>query len=161
MKAGNSVRKGSGFTLVEILIAVIILGILAAIVIPQFTNASETARANSLLSQLQTIRSQFELAQMQHTGVYPDLVNDGWDVMTGITERDAAYNTGNGDNNDVGPYLQQPPANLFAGVADQTSVAADTSAAWQYDATTGAIFAVVTQAKAQEFNLSDNDVVHP
>ncbi len=35
--------RKSGFTLVEILIVVIILGILAAIVIPQFTNASQDA----------------------------------------------------------------------------------------------------------------------
>ena len=33
-------RNNKGFTLVEILIVVIILGILAAIVIPQFTNAN-------------------------------------------------------------------------------------------------------------------------
>ena len=161
MKARKSVRKGSGFTLVEILIVVIILGILAAIVIPQFTSASETARANSLVSQLQTIRSQLELAQMQHTGVYPDLVTDGWDTMTGITEQVAAYTVGNGDTNDVGPYLQQPPTNPFAGVADLTSVAADTSAAWQYDDATGEIFAVVPAAKVTELNLSANDTVSP
>ncbi len=40
------------FTLVEILIVVVILGILAAIVIPQFTSASEEAAANSTHSQL-------------------------------------------------------------------------------------------------------------
>ena len=49
-------RNSKGFTLVEILIVVIILGILAAIVIPQFTNASSDARKNSLTSQLQTVR---------------------------------------------------------------------------------------------------------
>jgi len=58
-------RKG-GFTLVEILIVVIILGILAAIVIPQFTSASQDARKNSLTSQLQTLRSQLELYKLQH-----------------------------------------------------------------------------------------------
>ena len=39
------VRKA--FTLVEILIVVVILGILAAIVIPQFTSASEDAQVSS------------------------------------------------------------------------------------------------------------------
>ena len=43
----------AAFTLVEILIVVIILGILAAIVIPQFTNASNDARNNSVASTLQ------------------------------------------------------------------------------------------------------------
>src|SRR5215212_9742446 len=60
-----------GFTLVEILIVVIILGILAAIVIPQFTNASQDARKSSLVSQLQTIRSQLELYKLQHRDTYP------------------------------------------------------------------------------------------
>ena len=67
----NLKRREQGFTLVEILIVVVILGILAAIVIPQFTNASETARASSLNTQLQSIRSQLELYQLQHNGEYP------------------------------------------------------------------------------------------
>jgi prepilin-type N-terminal cleavage/methylation domain-containing protein len=54
-------KMRKGFTLVEILIVVIILGILAAIVIPQFTNASEQANSSQTLTDLQTLRSQISL----------------------------------------------------------------------------------------------------
>ena len=65
----NRVRKA--FTLVEILIVVVILGILAAIVIPQFTNASEEAQGGNVKSQLQTIRSQIELFRVRNNGQSP------------------------------------------------------------------------------------------
>ncbi len=100
--------KKSGFTLVEILIVVIILGILAAIVIPQFTNASTEARENSARSLVQTIRSQVELYKMQHGDLYPTTNADAdnpsggtweWGHMTGKSP--AGY----------GPYLQQTPGN--------------------------------------------------
>ncbi len=64
-------RAKSGFTLVEILIVVVILGILAAIVIPQFTEASTEAKLSSLCTDLQTLRSQIELYKIQHNDVPP------------------------------------------------------------------------------------------
>ena len=64
-----------GFTLVEILIVVVILGILAAIVIPQFTQASTEAKTNSLCSDLQTLRSQIELYKVQHNDTLPTVAN--------------------------------------------------------------------------------------
>ena len=152
-----------GFTLVEILIVVVILGILAAIVIPQFTNASESAKSSSLVSQIQTIRSQLELAQVQHNGTYPDLVTDGWDVMTGETEAVAAYTAGDDSGNEVGPYLQQAPGNPFAADPDaSTAIAADASEAWSYDDATGMIRAVVdlTQEQCDSLGLSVGTVAN-
>ena len=98
-----------GFTLVEILIVVVILGILAAIVIPQFTSASETAKGSSLQSQLQTIRSQLELYQVQHNGDYPTLAQM-WDNLTLTSEVDGTT-PGDASGNEFGPYLQQTPVN--------------------------------------------------
>jgi len=95
-----------GFTLVEILIVVIILGILAAIVIPQFTNASQDARNSSLVSQLQTLRSQVELYKLQHKDVLPDLITS-WDPL--ITKTDADGGTTGSPL--YGPYLQAAPSN--------------------------------------------------
>lgn len=77
-------RRKTGFTLVEILIVVVILGILAAIVIPQFTSASQEAVKGALLSQLQTIESQFELYRVRNQGTAPDLGGDsngGWGAL--------------------------------------------------------------------------------
>ena len=98
-------KSNKGFTLVEILIVVIILGILAAIVIPQFTNASQDARKSSLVSQLQTLRSQIELYKLQHGDALPDLVTN-WNPMTTVT----VYATKN-----YGPYMQAVPINPLTG----------------------------------------------
>jgi general secretion pathway protein G len=75
-------RVSKAFTLVEILIVVVILGILAAIVVPQFTSASQEAQASNVATQLQTIRNQIELYRVRNNGAYPDL-SAGWGDITG------------------------------------------------------------------------------
>ena len=158
-------QKARGFTLVEILIVVVILGILAAIVIPQFTSASETAKSSSLTSQLQTIRSQLELYQVQHNGDYPaaDIdTADGageWTALIGPTELNG--DEGDGLNgNDLGPYLQKAPVNSFEGSSTVDVVAnAAAGVGWVYTAATGEIKAVMATAKATELNMDTaNDV---
>ena len=113
--------KKTGFTLVEILIVVIILGILAAIVIPQFTNASNDARQSSLASQLQTVRGQVELYKLQHTDQWPTdnkLITGTilWSMLTGTSNPDGTT-PGN-----LGPYLQQAPTNPLSPTATNTVI---------------------------------------
>jgi general secretion pathway protein G len=137
---------------VEILIVVVILGILAAITIPQFTNASQSAKSSSTAALLQTIRSQLELFQVQHNSNYP--VQDGtWAIMTNISGcADPGPGAGTGTN--YGPYLQQAPQNLFVPTAVNTAVntawdgttlpstsASQETYGWYYNQSTGAIAA--------------------
>ena len=63
-------KAKKGFTLVEILIVVIILGILAAIVVPQFSDAGENAKLSTLKSNLQTVRAQIQLYTIE-VGSFP------------------------------------------------------------------------------------------
>jgi general secretion pathway protein G len=153
--SANRIHRSKGFTLVEILIVVVILGILAAIVIPQFTNASESAKSSSLVSQLQTIRSQLELYQVQHNGSYPTLaqLQASWGVLTSKTDVDGTINTAGA----YGPYLQQPPRNSIEN-SSTVAAAAAAGVGWVYDASTGSIKANLAAAKATALGTSATDV---
>ena len=146
-------RAKRGFTLVEILIVVVILGILAAIVVPQFTQASTEAKQNSLRSNLQSIRSQIQLYKVQHNDVNPTLANfvaqmtecsDYLGVCTGDKQRDMTLTP----PAEFGPYLERIPPNPFTGM---NTLAASTAAAvaaaidgttcgWYYDQNTGEVW---------------------
>lgn len=133
--------KRSGFTLVEILIVVVILGILAAIVIPQFTDASTQAKNSSLRADLQTVRSQIELYKVQHGGDLPgnEIAADTTFVEAMIGTTNAA---GSKAGSNFGPYLQAIPANPYDADLNnditENGVLGDASAAWEFNTTTGA-----------------------
>ena len=59
------------FSLVEILIVVVILGILASIAIPKFANASQSARESTLKEDLRLLRTQIGVYRTQHNEVNP------------------------------------------------------------------------------------------
>jgi len=152
-------RAKSGFTLVEILIVVVILGILAAIVIPQFTDASTEAKTSSLCSDLQTFRSQIELYKIQHTDALPSAASVGLvSAMTAQTDADGdAYVSGTSTTGPFGPYLQKIPKNAFngsqginTGTSDPNSVIdTDGTYGWYFNTTTGAFNAIDSTEHAQ------------
>ena len=62
-----------GFTLLELLIVTVILGILATIVVPQFTDATQETRSTSTRVVLRTLRFQLERYKFEHQDRYPQL----------------------------------------------------------------------------------------
>lgn len=74
MRSNIAKIRQLGFTLIELLIVVIILAILAAIVIPQFTSATTDAQESALDSDLAAMRSAIELFKVQHGSAYPGSV---------------------------------------------------------------------------------------
>ena len=148
-------RQNAGFTLVEILIVVTILGILAALVIPQVSQASDSARSSTLKSQLQTVRAQLQLYQTQHAGSFPTLaqLQADWGVMTAKTDISGSIVTGG----NCGPYLLLPPKNP---VQESASVASTPAygVGWVYDETQGQLTACVPASKVVALGLFAADV---
>ena len=130
-------KSKKGFTLVEILIVVVILGILAAIVIPQFTNASDEAKTSSVASDLQTIRSQIELYKIQHNNNLPGTQQSVSfeNAMTNKTDVDGTLNA----SGLYGAYLQSVPINPWnnKSTVETSGTVGDGSSGWNFNTTTG------------------------
>jgi general secretion pathway protein G len=137
-------KSQSGFTLVELLIVVIILGILAAVVIPQFNTAAAESKEAALASNLATIRQAIELYKVQHNDVFPTAAV----VVQLTTGTDVTGAAGT----KYGPYIRNVfPANPMDGLAvvatPATMPAAPTGAGgWVYATGNGEFRANITGA---------------
>jgi len=72
---GFSKRKSSGFTLIELMIVVAIIGILAAIAIPKFGQMLEKSREGSTKGTLGSLRSSACMYYGDTAGVWPTTLN--------------------------------------------------------------------------------------
>ena len=124
-------RHEGGFTLIEMLIVVIILGILAMIIIPQISISTDDAKLSSLQTNVSAMRGAIELYFHHHNGIYPGQKKtdgSGTDVATpaesstAILEQLTRYTSVAGQvsvNKDAtfkyGPYLKAAllPINPF------------------------------------------------
>ena len=121
-------NRRNAFTLIEVLIVVIIMAVLAATIIPQFSSSTNDAKLSSVKFNLHTIRSQIEMYKVHHSGGIPALATFA-DQMTGSTN--AAGTVGTGTGYPYGPYFQgQVPANPFNNLntLNPTTATTDTDA---------------------------------
>ena len=149
-------RRQAGFTLVELLIVVIILGILAAVVIPQFNTAAAESKEAALASNLATIRQAVELYKVQHNDAFP-----GTGIIDQLTlTTDVAGST---TGTKYGPYLRNSfPANPISGSAAvvtgttmPSSASGGTTGGWIYSTGNGEFRANITGAGPSGVNYFD------
>lgn len=143
--------KREGFTLVEMLIVVLILGILGMVVVPKFSAASEDARESRLLSDIQAVRRLIELYRMEHGGRLPHLNESGASDQTNFQKRLMSRTTHTGAfsiKGTCGPYLRIWPTNPYlnkdkAGSIKFGAIATpprDDSTGWYYSLSTGLLW---------------------
>lgn len=156
-----------GFTLIEMIIVVIIMGILAAVIIPQIAVTTGDAQLSTLQTDLTAMRNAVEIYYAQHNSTYPGAL----DITGGAPADDAAAatafvqqltrytNAGGVVSDDVdrtnfpfGPYIkggalpENPYNNLDTVHLDRTETditvkASDGSTGWKFYTLTGVLMA--------------------
>lgn len=129
----TSVKRRAGFTLVELVVVIMIIGILAAIAAPKIFNASQSANDNAARANLRIIRDAIDTYAANNNGALP----------------------GQGGNlpGDLAPYLRNGifpncPVGVSGSTAGKNSVeivtgtggtmpTADNTTAWMYDKAQG------------------------
>lgn len=65
------ITKKRGFTLIELMVVIVIIGILVAIALPNFMGAQERAKIASLKSNMRTFQTMLEVYGVDYGGMYP------------------------------------------------------------------------------------------
>jgi general secretion pathway protein G len=112
--------KRQGFTLVELVVVVMILGILAAVAAPKLLGTSGTATDNGLRQTLSVVRDAIERYAAENNGSFPD----------------ASFTT------QIAPYIRGPFPTCPVGAKDATVATGTTNAvsgaqSWRYNTSTG------------------------
>ncbi len=131
-----------GFTLIEILIVVMVLGILAMVIVPQITVSTSDAKASTLETNIAAMRNAIELYAVQHNNVYPgasltkakangtadagDAAEAFLNQLTMYTNAAGEVNPSKASTHPYGPYIKNRvlPTNPYNSKAD---VACDAS----------------------------------
>jgi prepilin-type N-terminal cleavage/methylation domain-containing protein len=165
-------KKNSGFSLVELVIVIVILGIIAAIAIPRISSGSKNAGEAALRANLQSVRNAIDWFYGDHNNTFPSSVGDGTNAANSsaafITQLSQYSNAAGvvSVNKDplfpFGPYLRSGIPNLsVGGNAGKGSVAAEITVVnavtpitvlpgdgtgWHYNTQTGQFVANSTDA---------------
>jgi len=89
MKVQNYQNKERGFSLLEIMVVLIIIGVMASIVAPRFIERADEAKVDSTKVQMKNIEQALKLYRLQH-GKYPSS-SEGLKVLVSTDKGGKSY----------------------------------------------------------------------
>lgn len=156
--------RNKGFTLVEIIVVIAILGILAAIVLPMVGNHVSQGKEASARKALEIVRSQISLYQFEHGGLVPGyfinpMGNKSQATITMLTNQFVGTSTLDGNAVATrtpaglyryGPYMEKFPVNPFNNLSTIKYVPSATTFSAVATKTTGWLY----KKETAEFKLN-------
>jgi type II secretion system protein G len=153
-------KAKAGFTLIEMLIVIVILGILAMVIIPQIGTSTDDAKLSTLQTNLSAMRNAVELYYAQHNATYPGANLGGAlsasaafiQQLTRYTAVDGTIATVKDATHKYGPYIKGDvlPLNPFNELRDVTidavenditARASGSTTGWKFYSITGVFMA--------------------
>jgi prepilin-type N-terminal cleavage/methylation domain-containing protein len=134
-----ALRRNRAFSLIELVIVVVIIGIIAAIAIPRMSSATQSAGDSTLTGNLAVLRKAIDLYAAEHNNTFPTAANLA-SALTGKTDVDGTINA----SGLYGPYMRAIPAlNVGTTAQRNNSIVGGTTptaaGGWLYDNSAGTI----------------------
>jgi prepilin-type N-terminal cleavage/methylation domain-containing protein len=154
--------RKKGFTLVELMIVIAIIGLLAAIALPKFSDVTSQAKAANVQGNLANVRTSIGLYYAQ-TEVYPDFTGDGatYGDLSGVADTgingEEIYFT---DVYSKSEMVSTPSSELISNKSDslrnRITIVNSENGGWTYKYASGTIIAdLPDNAYGQEIIWSD------
>lgn len=76
----NQLNKQTGFTLIEVMVVIVILGVLAALIVPNVMGRAEKAKVDTTVIKLQTVAGYLDQYKLDN-GKYPSMQEGGLEAL--------------------------------------------------------------------------------